>query len=418
MKLSLELALLNIRRYPLRIIGSAVCLLLFGFALFSAVTFTRSLESTVAELLKTRGSGTLVFVRQADRENFNDTSRTPDIKDIEKTAQTPDVTETRPYYSPDHVNGIMTIESFGELDISLYCKQSRDPETLVPKAYLDEFYALGYEGFLISGRMPEALGEMIVCETFFKSRHIENYADLLNKPAVLREPWLAGEYVDFANVKIVGVFSENFLNICVLESHKADSRLYGIDLAFLVNPKAVYFGIEAYCSIDKIDKVERALREKFPEESAKGDVFQDIITSYAIERLSGLRLFIGNLMYLAAGAIAFIYLMTRIISAQNYFKEKSAFITAADAFGCTKPRILGAFAAENILLLIPVSVISAVLGCSFIRLVFNIISAYIGLKFNAVIDLSAVFIAAALMIAVEILILLISFLLFRKKSND
>lgn len=145
----------------------------------------------------------------------------------------------------------MTIESFGELDISLYCEQSRDPETLVPKAYLDEFYALGYEGFLISGRKPEALGE-----------------------------------------------------------------------------------------------------------------------------------------------------------------------TAADAFGCTKPRILGAFAAENILLLIPVSVISAVLGCSFIRLVFNIISAYIGLKFNAVIDLSAVFIAAALMIAVEILILLISFLLFRKKTND
>lgn len=411
MKLSLKLALLNIRRYPPRIIGSTVCLLLFGFALFSSVTFTRSLKSTVSELLNMRVSGTMVFVRQGDMENRDVTL---DESDLERVAETPDVIQAHPYYLPEYLAGTLSFEGVGELETGLDCKQSRDAKTLVPKAYLNEYYALGGEEFLVAGRMPENAYEMIVCESFFKNRRIDNYADFLEKPAAFREFDDVDNQRGLGNLKIVGVFSEKLMNIAVFE----DSRSMGIEQAFLINPKACYWGIEAYCALDKVEKVCEALREKFPLENSNENVFENVMTSEAIERLSGLHLFIGNLMYLAAGAIAFIYLMTRIISAQNYFKEKSAFITAADAFGCTKPHILGAFAAENILLSVPVSIVSAVLGISFNRLIFKIISAYLGMEFNAAIDTSAVITASALMFAAELLIMLVSFLLLGKRAND
>lgn len=405
MKLSFKLALLNIRRYPLRILGSAVCLLLFGFALFSAVTFTRSLKSTVAEVLRSRSSGNTVLIKT-------------DIGELENIKKTSDILEAVPYYldnSFGFVSGEITIDGLGEFHINLHYDQSPDAKTLIPETYLNEFYALGGKEILVAGRMPEGSNEMIICESFCKSKHILNYDDILNKPAAVSHDFMFDEKViDFENIQIVGIFSEDFLEITALSYYKFETDYYGSVSAFLVNPESKCRGIVAYCSIDKIDGVYSELCEKYGEDI----VFESTGTSYAIEQLSGLHLFIGNLMYLAAAAIAFIYVMTRMVSTLNYFKEKSSFITATDAFGCGKTHILGAFAAENITLLIPVSVISAVLSCSFIKLIFRIISAYLGIELNLSIDLWAVLLAAVIMVIFEFLVLLMSFLLFRKKSND
>lgn len=140
--------------------------------------------------------------------------------------------------------------------------------------------------------------------------------------------------------------------------------------------------------------------------------------SDALDKLSGLHLFIVNLMYLAAGAIAFIYLVMRVVSTSNYLKEKSSFITATDAFGCGKTRILGAFTAENAMLLIPISAGSALLSNLFIKLIFRILSSYIGLEFDTTANLGSMLAALGLMLITELFILLLSFLLFRKRSND
>lgn len=402
MKLSFKLALLNIRRYPLRILGSAVCLLLFGFALFSAVTFTRSLKATVAEVLRSRSSGNIVFVQT-------------DIEELENISETPDIIEALPFYRNGMVSGEITIEGLGEFDINLLYEQSPDANDLIPEAYLSEFHALGGKDILVAGRIPESSNEMMICESFCKGRRILNYDDILNKPAVLSHDFMYGEKViDHENVQIVGIFSEDFMEINALSSYKTEVRNFGLDYAFFVNPESKYHGIEVYCPIDKIDKVCDDLCEKY----AGKKVFKTVLTSDAIDKLSGLHLFIGNLMYLAAAAIAFIYVMTRMVSTLNYFKEKSSFITATDAFGCGKKHILGAFAAENTMLLIPISIISAVLSCSFIKLIFRILSSYIGMEFDAAIDIGSIFTALMLMLVFELLILLISFLLFRKRSND
>lgn len=400
MILSFKLALMNIRRYPLRIIGSVVCLLLFGFTLFSAVTFARSLKNTVAEVLKSRSSGNIVLVKT-------------DIGELDAISDMPDVLEAVPYYQEGFVSGEITIDGIGEFDINLFYEQSQNAETLIPMTYLNEFHALGRGDVLVAGRMPEGDNEMIICESFCKGRRIINYDDILNKTAAISHDFIGNEkIIDLENVRIVGIFSEDFLDIAALENLKSQTDNFGSTSAFIVNPESNYLGIVAYSTIDNVDSVCDRLSEKY------GGVIKTVFISEALDKLSGLHLFIGNLMYLAAGAIAFIYLMTRIISASNYFKEKANFIIAADAFGCDKPHILGAFTMENIMLLIPISVVSALLSNLFIRLIFQILSSYIGFEFDTLIDLSSMFTAIVLMLIFELLILLISFLLFRNRSND
>lgn len=400
MKLSFKLAIMNIRRYPFRIIGSIVCLLLFGFALFSAVTFTRSLKNTVAEVLELRSSGNIVLVNA-------------DIGELDAISDMPDILEARPYYREGFVSGEITIEGTGEFDVNLFYEQSQNAETLIPMTYLNEFRALGGGDILVAGRMPEGDNEMIICESFCKSKRIINYDDILNKTAAISHDFIGNEkIIDHENVRIVGIFSEDFLDIAALENFKSQTDNFGSTSAFIVNPESNYQGIIAYSTIDNVDSVCDRLSKKY------GGAIKTVFTSEALDKLSGLHLFIGNLMYLAAGAIAFIYLMTRVISALNYFKDKAPFITAADAFGCGKPHILGAFAAENIVLLIPISIVSALLSCSFIKLIFNVLSSYLGIEFYTVIDFGSIFTALVLMLIVELLILLLSFLLFKNKSND
>ena len=400
MKLSFKLAIINIRRYPLRIIGSIVCLLHFGFALFSAVTFTRSLKNTVAEVLKLRSSGNIVLVKT-------------DIDELDAISDMPDVLEAHPYYREGFVSGEITIDGIGEFDVNLFYEQSQNAETLIPRTYFNEFRALGGGDILVAGRMPEGDNEMIICENFCEYCRILNYDDILNKRATISHDFFRDEkIIDHENVRIVGIFSEDFLDIAALENFKSQTDSFGSTSAFIVNPDSNYLGIIAYSTIDNVDSVCDSLSEKY------GGVIKTVFTSEALDKLSGLHLFIGNLMYLAAGAIAFIYLTTRIISVLNYFKEKTPFITAADAFGCGKPHILGAFATENIVLLIPISIVSALLSCSFIKLIFKILSAYLGIEFDTVIDFGSILTALVLMFIVELLILLLSFLLFRNRSND
>lgn len=400
MILSFKLALMNIRRYPFRIIGSVVCLLLFGFALFSAVIFTRSLKKAVAEVLKLRSSGNIVLVKT-------------DISELDAISEMPGVLEAVPYYQEGFVNGEITIDGIGEFEINLFYEQSRNAETLIPQTYLNEFRALGGEDILVAGRMPEGGNEMIICENFCEDHRILNYDDILNKQMTISHDFFRGEkIIDYENMIIVGIFSEDFLDIAALEYYKSQTFDFGSAFAFIVDHESNYRGITVYSTIENIDGVCEKLSEKY------GGVIKTVFTGEALEKLSGLHLFIGNLMYLAAGAIAFIYLMTRIISALNYFKEKAPFITAADAFGCGKPHLLGAFAEENIVLLIPISIASALLSCSFIGLIFKILSAYLGIEFDTVIDFASILAALAMMILVELMILLISFLLFRKRAND
>lgn len=410
MKLSFKLALLNIRRYPLRIFGSAVCLLLFGFALFSAVTFTRTLNNTVSNALKSRSSGNTVIVKNG-------------VEELDYISKNPGTLETRAFYLSNYEYGQFEIEGVGEFDeINLFYEQAPDSKTLIPDIYLEEFCAVSNSDLLVAGRLPENSGEMMINEGWFKSSRITDYGDILNKKTTFYTEYFDGETKNFKtevfleDAKIVGVYSEDFLDITALSSYKYDSEKYGFAIAFLINPECKPKGVEAFCTIDKIDRVYADFCAKYGEEN----VIKTVLAIPAIEQLSGFNAFIGNLMYLAAAAIAFIYVMTRMVSALNYFKEKSSFLTATDAFGCSKRHIIGAFAAENITLLIPISIISAVLSCSFIKLIFRIISSYIGIgiEFDTAIDFSSIFTALVLMLIFEILILLISFLLFRNRSND
>lgn len=407
MKLSLKLAFLNIRRYPLRTLGSAVCLLIFGFALFSAVTFTRALNNTVSEALKSRSSGNVVIVKKGTEE-------------LDYISKNPNTLETRMFYSTDYVYGKFDIRDIGELDeINLCYYQAPDVETLIPNTYFEEFRAISDTDFLVAGRMPENHGEMLINEQWLKNRHFMDYNMVLDKPITFY-----GEYYDietkkletkifFENVRIIGVYSEEFLNITALHSDKELTQ-YQYGVAFLINSESKAVGVEAYCSIEKIDRVYADFCAKYGEEN----VIKTVLMVPAIERLSGFNTFIGNLMYLAAGACALIYVIIRVISASNYLKEKSLFVTAADAFGCPKSRILGAFAAENIVLLIPVCVISSILGSVFVRSIFGLISAYLGIKLDVTIDLGGVFAVLALMLIVEILTLIISVIMPRKNENN
>lgn len=407
MKLPFNLAIKNIRRYPLRILGNALCLLLFGFAMFSAVIFSQSLKNTISEVLKQRSSGNIALIKCGEN----------DIDIADTVSELPDVLETAPYYPEGVIFGKIAIDGVGEFDINLDYKQSQTAQTLIPKVYFDEFYALGNSEFLVAGKFPENENEMIICENFCKNSRILNYDDILNKTATVSRDFFPEisqyekTFTYFEDVKIVGIFSEDFLNINALSNEKSDAEFFGSTTAFLVNPKCKLQGIIAYTTIDKIDDVCEILSEKY-------SVIKTVYESDAIEKLSGLRTFITNLMLLAAGAAAFIYLMTRLTSAMNYFREKSPFITAADAFGCKKSHILAAFAIENLILLLPASIISALLGCTFIRFIFRIISSYLKIEFSAKIDYSAVFSAFLLMILTEFLILFISFLLFRKSENN
>lgn len=407
MKLSLKLAFLNIRRYPLRTLGSAVCLLIFGFALFSAVTFTRALNNTVSNALKSRSSGNTVIVKRK-AEEFDYISKNSDIL------------ETREFYPENYVYGKFDIGNIGELDeISLCYYQAPDVETLIPNTYFEEFHAISDTDFLVAGRMPENHGEMLINEQWLKSRHFTDYSVILDKPITIYEDHYNIETkkleskIHFENARIVGVYSEEFLNITTLHSDKELTQ-YQHGVAFHINSESKAVGVIAYCSIDKIDRVYADFCAKYGEEN----VIKTVLTLPAIERLSGFNAFIGNLMYLAAGACALIYVIIRVISASNYLKEKSLFVTAAEAFGCSKRHILGAFATENIALMIPISVISAILGSVFVKSIFGLISAYLGIKLDVTIDLGGVFAVLVLILIVEILTLIISVIMPRKNENN
>lgn len=243
---------------------------------------------------------------------------------------------------------------------------------------------------------------------------------ILDKPITIYEDYYNIETkkletkIFFENARIVGVYSEEFLNITALHDYKHESEHYSWGVAFLINSESKTDGVIAYCSIDKIDRVYADFCAKYGEEN----VIKTVLTLPAIERLSGFNAFIGNLMYLAAGACALIYAIIRVISASNYLKEKSLFVTAADAFGCPKSRILGAFAAENIALMIPISVISAILGNVFVKSIFGLISAYLEMKFEVAIDYVGIPAVLAFMLIVEILTLIISVAMPRKNENN
>lgn len=133
MKLSLKLAFLNIHRYTLRTLGNVLCLLIFGFALFSAVTFTRSLNNTVSNALKSRSSGNVVIVRNGAEES-------------DYIPSNPNALEVRTYCLPNYVYGKFEIEGVGELDeIDFAYHQAPDGETLIPNTYFEEFHTISDE---------------------------------------------------------------------------------------------------------------------------------------------------------------------------------------------------------------------------------------------------------------------------------
>ena len=172
--------------------------------------------------------------------------------------------------------------------------------------------------------------------------------------------------------------------------------------------------IETFCSIDQIDKAYKY----FCEEYGEGAVTKTVLTSAAIEKLSGLNSFVGKLMFLAAGAVALVYVLIQLTVFANYIKERSLFVTAADAFGCGKKHIFGAFAAENIALLIPVSVISGLAASAFVKMIFELISAYVGVTLAFALDHVILFTAFAAILIVELANLLLSVFLLRSGSND
>lgn len=406
MRLSFGLAILNIRRYPLRTLGSAVCLLFFSFALFSAGLFTRSLSGAVSELLKTRSSGNNIAVHT-------------DIGELENISKCPYILEARPHYWGELADSSnIEIEGVGEFEINLFYEQYPDADALIPQTYLDEFRALGGKELLVAGRMPERSGEMIICESWLKSARIKDYNEILGKPITIScevFDWLPPKIL-LDNSVIVGVFSERLTEISALDGYNSWGERTHI--GFLLNSESEYNCIETYCSIDQFDKAYEYLKERYGVEGAINGVVGWTMTSEAIEKLSGLHLFVGNLMYLASGAVALIYVLIQIIIMSNYIKEKSLFVTAADAFGCGKRHIFGAFAAENIALLVPVSLASGVLASAFVKALFGLISAYAGVTLDVTVDPGVMLAVVAAMLTFEFITVLLGTLLFRKGSND
>ena len=397
MRLSLKLALLNIRRYPLRTFGSAVCLLVFSFAMFSAALFTSSLSGAVSEILGTRNSGNTVAVF------------TPNISEFNNVSECPYILEARPSYWNTHVSGEITVEDIGEFDINIFYEVSPDINTLVPNTYLEDLYALGGEEFLIAGRMPERSGEMIICESWLKNQNLTDYNVILGKQITLWHDFIDEKIIDLENAEIVGIFTEDIMDINALQSY-SEWAVY----AFLLSDESEFNFIETFCSLDQIDKAYKY----FCEEYGEGAVIKTVLTSEAIEKLSGLNSFVGKLMFLAAGAVALVYVLIRLTVFANYIKEKSLFVTAADAFGCGKKHIFGAFAAENIMLLIPVSVVSGLAASAFVKMIFELISAYVGVTLTFTLNYGIMFAAFAAITVIELANLLLSVLLLQTKSND
>lgn len=405
MRLSLGLAILNIRRYPLRTLGSAVCLLFFSFALFSAGLFTRSLSGAVSGILKTRSSGNTVFISKAN------------IGELERISECPLILEAQPLYWDEYASGHIEIDGIGKFETQLFVMEAPDLKALIPNTYLEEFRVIGGGELLVAGRMPENTEEMIVCESLLKRLRINDCGEVLEKHVTVSQA--DPEYmrpVSFNNGRIVGVYSERFMEINALSGY-TDRDIYGeySDVVFMLNSDAEYrSGIAAYCSIDEIDRAYEYMRGIY----GKKKVIKTTLTSTAIEKLSGLHLFVGNLMYLASGAVTLIYVLIQIIMMSNYIKEKSLFVTAADAFGCGKRHIFGAFAAENIALLVPVSLVSGVLAGAFVKALFGLISAYAGVTLDVTVDLGVMLVVVAAMLIFEIITVLLGTLLFRKRSND
>lgn len=405
MRLSFGLAVLNIRRYPLRTLGSAVCLLFFSFALFSAVLFTRSLSGAVSEILKTRSSGNVVIISKTD------------IGELERISECPFILEAVPLYWDEYAFGYIEIDGIGKFETQSFIMESPDPKTLIPNTYLEEFRVIGGGELLAAGRMPEDPEEMIVCESLLKRLRIKDYGEVLEKTVTVTQS--EPEYmrpVSFNNGRIVGVYSERFMEINALSGYN-DRNMYGeySDVVFMLNSEAEYESrIAAYCSVDEIDRAYEYLRGIY----GKKKVLKTTLTSAAIEKLSGLNSFVGNLMYLAAGAVALIYVLIQIIMMANYIKEKTLFVTAADAFGCGRAHIFGAFAAENAALLIPVSAFSGALAGAFVKMIFGLVSAYAGVTLDVTIDFGIVLLAVAVMLLFEIFTVLLGTLLFRRVSND
>lgn len=398
MKLSLKLALLNIRRYPLKAVGSAVCLFVFSFAMFSAALFTSSLSGAVSEILGTRNSGNAVAVF------------TSDISELNSVSECPYILEARPSYWNTFMSGEITVEDIGEFDINIFYEVSPDINTLVPNTYLEDLYALGGEEFLIAGRMPERSGEMIICESWLKKQNFTDYNVILGKQITLSHDLIYDEkIIDIENAEIVGIFTEDIMDINALQSY-AERAVY----AFLLDDESEFNFFETFCSLDQIDKAYKYFCEQYGEDN----VVKTVLTSSAIEKLSGLNSFVGNLMFLAAGAVALVYVLIRLTVSANYIKEKSLFVTAADAFGCGKRHIFGAFAAENIALLIPVSVISGLAASAFVKMIFGLISAYVGVTPAFALDHGILFAAFAAILIVELTNLLLSVFLLRSSSND
>ena len=396
MKLSLKLALLNIRRYPIRAVGSAVCLLIFSFAMFSAALFRSSLSSTVSEILGTRNSGNVIAVF------------TSDISELNSISECPYILEAFPVYWDNLVSGEITVEDLGEFDILISYGMSPDTDTLVPNTYLEELYALGYENFLVAGRMPERSGEMIICESWLKNQNFTDYNVILGKHITLSHDFIFNEKInDLEDAELVGIFTEDIMDIIAFKDY------IGVQ-AFLLDDESEFNYIQTFCSLDQIAKAYDYFCEKYGGEN----VVNFSYTSEAIENLLGLNSFVGKLMFLAAGATALVYVLIRLTVSANYIKEKSLFVTATDAFGCGKKHIFGAFAAENIALLIPVSVISGLAASAFVKMILELISAYAGVTLAFALDYGILFMAFAAILIIELVNLLLSIFLLRSRSND
>ena len=395
MKLVIKLAFLNIKRYPLRTVSTILCLLFFSFFLFSSISFSWSLSDSIAESISLRSSGNTLVIKT-------------DVKNFEVVKKNKNILEVFPLYKEDFVSGEISIEGMGKFDINAFIRQSADSKTLIPNTFINEFCALGGKNVLVAGRMPQNDNELIINSGYIKNLQITDYSLILEKEINIFHDYLGNEINDLDSGKIVGIYSQEFLNINGLHDY------YDYAFCFCQNNIIQQNKIVTYCSADKIDRAYIEMCDNFGSEN----VIKTVKLGVAIEKLLGLRAFISKLMFLATAAITLIYILVQINVTDNYFREKKTFIRAADAFGCGKKHLIGVFAFEHMILLMPIFIFTILLGHAFVVIIFDLISAVEKINLSSQINIGISAITFIILIFLEAVVVIIKSFFNGNNTND
>lgn len=396
MKISLLLALKNIKRYKLNAISRSILLFFFSFVIISALMFSMSISMSISDILRTRLSGTNIIIK-TDRDNIHEIIKSPFISEA--------------VLCPTNlfVSGSAEIENLQSFHINSYINIGQNIKSLIPDTHLEEFKHISEDNFILEGRLPQNNNELIIDSTYLDKIQINDYSEIIGKKISLYYSYLDDIIYEINSAYIVGVYSGEFLNITAYNSFSDTAY------CFLLDDTRPYSGsVIAFCPYDKINNATRYFQDRY----GKSNIVVNTFTTFALDEFIKISKFINKIMFLASIVISMVFIVIQIIMITHYLYEKQPFLFAINAFGLKKGKISFAFVFEYLILAIIPFSLSCGLAVVFTKKLMHYVSVLAGLTFTVSISIIPIIISFFIVFFTSVIVILLSVYVLKIKRNE